>query len=157
MGRHHTGFRYMRSHDWGWFVATFISGVVLPITLIANTNPAQAGTMRGILIISLLCMMAFGGTLSVIGIYLRGTRHRPLIVGYAMEVGGVIALILAPALLSIVYGVNTVISGTTPTGSMLSLAIAAPYTARLLDIVFGHLAPRKRRGSSDSVDQSEDG
>lgn len=157
MGRGHTGFRFMRKSDWGWLVAKLVSGVLLPITLIIGMDPKTGTTVRGILILSLLCLMVFGGLLCMVGIVLRGTRHRPLIVGYAMEVGGLTALVLGPVLLSFVYGVNSVMNGTVPTGSLLSLAIAAPYAARYIDIVSGHLAPKSGDATVHRTEPTKDG
>lgn len=152
----HTGFRFMRKSDWGWLAAKLVSGVLLPVALVLDMAPARFTTMRGILILSLLCLMVFGGLVCMVGITLRGTLHRPLIVGYALEVGGLTALVLGPVMLSVIYGINSFERGSPPTGSLLCLAIAAPYVARYIDIVSVHLAPRTGEAAVDTA-PSKDG
>lgn len=157
MRQRHTGFRFIRRNDWGWIIANFASGILLPVALIVAMDPIAPGNVRGILILSLLCLMVFGGLLGILGIILRGTRHRPIIVGYAIEVGGLTALVLGPVLLSIVYGMNAYATGSVPTGSLLCLAISAPYAARYIDIVFAHLIPKNGRDTARKAAPTKDG
>jgi hypothetical protein len=144
MRRANTGFRYMHRTDWGWLAAKTVTGVILPLTLFLNMPiSVRNGTVSGYVVVALLGLMLLGGLLSITGILLRGTQVRPLIVGYAIEMGGILALILSLAILAAVYGISAVNEGSSITAPVLCLAIAAPFVARGLDVMFYHLAPKK--------------
>ena len=151
MNRVLMGLQHMHKTDWGWLVAKIVSGVLLPIALIESGDRTSVAFP---VIMSLLSLMLLGGLLSVLGILLRGTRHKPLIVGYAIEVGGLTALILGPVILAFVYAIPAFTHGRFSTGALLCIAIAAPFGARLIDILYDHLVPKKE---ADPIEQPPSG
>ena len=88
-----TGIRYLTARDWAWAHFKVFIGVLLPImALIQPPSVARTRELNPSLIHVLLIMMLFGGLLCIIAVFLRGTKVQPLIVGYTLELGGLIFL-----------------------------------------------------------------
>lgn len=140
------GLRYLVANDWAWVFAKLTSGIFLPLSLlenITNSSAIQAGTISQMVYTSLMCLMIFGGSLSIIGIMARSTRVKPLIVGYAIEMGGLIPLALSPLMLAIIYLGSSIQSGGGLSGFALCLSLSALFVARFADIYIHHLASKK--------------
>lgn len=144
------GLRYLVANDWAWVFAKITSGIFLPIALlenIANSPSIQSGTISEMVYTSLMCLMIFGGSLSLIGIFARSTRIKPLIVGYAIEMGGLIPLAISPLFLSIIFLLSSVKTGGGLSGFALCLSLAALFAARFTDIYIHHLTSKKEHES----------
>jgi len=140
------GLRHLVANDWAWVFAKITSGILLPIALLENlpdSPSVQNGTISQMVYTSLMCLMIFGGSLSIIGIFARSTRLRPLIVGYAIEMGGLIPLAIAPLFLSIIFLVSSIRSGGGLSGFALCISLTALFVARFTDIYIHHLASKK--------------
>lgn len=140
------GLRYLVANDWAWVFAKITSGIFLPIALLENMNNSssvQSGTISQMVYTSLMCLMIFGGSLSLIGIFARSTRIRPLIVGYAIEMGGLIPLAISPLFLSVIYLTSSIKTGGGLSGFALCLSLAALFAARFTDIYIHHLTSKK--------------
>jgi hypothetical protein len=140
------GFRYLVANDWAWVFAKITSGIFLPLALLENISSSssiQNGVISEMVYTSLMCLMIFGGSLSIIGILARATRVRPLIVGYAIEMGGLIPLAIAPLFLSIIFLAGSIKSGGGLSGFALCLSLAALFAARFTDIYTHHLSSKK--------------
>lgn len=140
------GLRYLVANDWAWVFAKVTSGILLPIALLENINDSasvQSGTISTMVYTALMCLMIFGGSLSIIGIMARSTRIKPLIVGYAIEMGGLIPLALSPLMLSIILLGSSIKTGGGISGFALCLSLSALFVARFTDIYVHHLASKK--------------
>lgn len=139
----------MTRTDWGWVVAKTVTGLVLPAALFTWTPLAvKEGRLSQGVLAAVLAFMILGGLLSIIGIVLRGTRVRPLLVGYAIEIAGIVSLILGPLILAGIYTTNAVITGNNPTGAVFCLCLAAPFVARGMDIMYTHLRPKSENDTA---------
>lgn len=144
------GLRYLVANDWAWVFAKLTSGIFLPLSLLenlANSPSVRNGTIGPIVYTSLMCLMIFGGSLSIIGIMARSTRVKPLIVGYAIEMGGLIPLALSPLMLSIIFLANSINTGGGLSGFALCLSLTALFVARFADIYIHHLTSKKEHES----------
>lgn len=140
------GLRYLVANDWAWVFAKITSGILLPLALLENmpnSSAVSSGTISAMVYTSLMCLMIFGGSLSIIGILARSTRVRPLIVGYAIEMGGLIPLALSPLMLAVIYMGNSIQTGGGLSGFALCLSLSALFVARFTDIYIHHLASKK--------------
>ena len=140
------GLRYLVANDWAWVFAKITSGLLLPLALLENMSGSPSirnGTVSEVVFTSLTCLMIFGGALSIIGIFARSTRVKPLIVGYAIEMGGLIPLAIAPLFLSIIFLASSIQTGGGLSGFALCLSLSALFVARFTDIYIHHLASKK--------------
>jgi hypothetical protein len=144
------GLRYLVANDWAWVFAKITSGIFLPISILetmGNSASVRNGTVSEMVYTSLMCLMIFGGSLSLIGIFARSTRVKPLIVGYAIEMGGLIPLALGPLFLSIILLMSSIRSGGGITGFALCISLTALFVARFTDIYIHHLTSKKEHES----------
>jgi hypothetical protein len=145
------GLRYLVVNDWAWIFAKLSAGILMPLSIIdalGQTAAVRNGTVNATVLSALMYMMLFGGLLSISGILARGTRLRPLIVGYAIEIAGIIPLMVGPLLLSAIYLVSSINSGGTMTGFTLCLSLSALFIARFTDIYVHHLSSKKDHESA---------
>lgn len=133
----------MERTDWGWVFAKATTGLMLPIVLfIWVPQSVREGRPNSGVLMALIGLMLLGGVMSIVGIILRGTRVRPMIVGYAIEMAGIVSLVLGPLILGTIYGTQAAINGGSPIGALLCLCLASPFVARGMDIMYIHLAPK---------------
>lgn len=140
------GLRFVTFADWTWLAAKTIAAGIMPIAVIVSAHDSQSVRTRtvSLFVLDLLMyLMISGGLLSIFGILLRGTRVRPLIVGYAFELGGLVPLVLGPLLLAIIYTVSAIATGGSMVGPMLCLGLSALFFARATDILTQHLMPKR--------------
>ena len=90
-----------------------------------------------------MLLIFIGAIMSIIGMLLRGTQTQPMIVGYSIEIVGLIFLFTGPFLLCVGYTYNSAVNGTTFTGAGLCYAIAAALVARFIDVYFHTLEGKK--------------
>lgn len=146
--RYFHGFRYLMANDWGWVAAKVVGGIMMPLVVldsISQSTAVRSGTISAFILTTLMYVMLAGGVLSFAGITARATRVRPLIVGYAIEIGGLVCLISSPMLLAIIYFATAIANGTGWTGPILCLSLAALFAARAIDIYVHHIMPKKER------------
>jgi hypothetical protein len=92
-------------------------------------------------------MLLVGGLISIVGMLARGTRIKPLIVGYAIEMCGLIPLIAGPTLLAVIYAVSSATGGAASLiGFSFCYALSAALFARYVDTHLHHLTQRKSAG-----------
>lgn len=131
------GLPFLDARDWGWaHFKVFIGGVTPIMALIQPPASVTSGNLDGTLVVILLSMVIVGGVLSVVGVLLRGTRVQPLIVGYTLELGGLIFLGGGFLLLTIGYFYNAVLTGSTILGALFCYSIFAALLARFIDVYF---------------------
>ena len=152
---------HMGRQDIGWLAAKTVTGVIFPVSLFVWAPASvREGTISGLVIYSLLGMMLFGGVLSIAGILVRVLCIKPPIIGYALEIGGIIALISGPLLLGAVYLAHAMRVGIPPTGVIFCMALGFPFIARMMDILATKLAPKAKAspvttGDSDEAPQED--
>lgn len=138
------GLKFVSKQDWAWIHFKTAIGILCPT--LAWINPPQAvssGLVTGWVMNMILVMLLFGGLISITGLLLRGTRVRPLIVGYAFEMCGLIPLIAGPILLCFIYAVSAVLGATGPSswvGFAFCYSLTAALFARYVDTLINHLA-----------------
>lgn len=138
------GLPFLDARDWGWAHFKAIIGGLLPImALVQPPSTVRTGNLDGTLVIILLSMMLVGGIFCVTGVFLRGTRVQPLIVGYSLELGGLIFLGSGVLLLTIGYFYNSLVEGSTMLGAVFCYAIFAGLLARFIDVYFHTLEGKK--------------
>jgi uncharacterized membrane protein len=124
----------------------FAIGLLVPYLVLFSTNGALSGrTLDAALIRTLLIIMCLGSVLSIIGVLLRGTRVQPLIVGYSIEICGLIFLFTGPFLLSVGYTYAAMQVGSSLVSAGLCYAISAALLARFIDVYF-HTLESKQPG-----------
>lgn len=142
------GLKYVQKNDWAWIHAKIAIGILCP--LMAFMNP-PAATRTGIVHVQVLnlvlMMLVFGGLISIVGLLLRGTRIKPRIVGYAIEMAGLIPLIAGPFFLSLIY-LSTGLSGgpSALVGFAFTYTLAAILFARYVDTLMHHLTSSRSEG-----------
>lgn len=138
------GIKYLDARDWGWAHFKVFIGGVLPIMAILNPPvTVTSGNLDYRLVFTLLIMMSVGGLFSVVGVFLRGTKVQPLIVGYTLELGGLIFLGSGMLLLTTGYFYNSVVSGTSLLGGVFCYSLFAALLARFIDVYFHTLESKK--------------
>lgn len=147
------GLKYIEKDDWAWIHAKIAIGVLCP--LMAFLNP-PAATREGIVHVQVLnlvlIMLVVGGIISIVGLVVRGTRIKPRIVGYAIEMAGLIPLIAGPFFLSLIYLVTGVSGGTSSlVGFAFCYTLAAILFARYVDTLLHHLTSSKGDGDGKSL------
>lgn len=141
------GLKHIRKDDWAWIHAKAAIGILCP--MMAFVNPPLAtrnGQMQVSVLYLVLCMLAVGGILSIIGLLLRGTRIKPSIVGYAFEMAGLIPLIAGPFFMSLIYLVTASQNGASLLGFGFTYALAAILFARYVDILIHRLVQVESKG-----------
>jgi hypothetical protein len=141
------GLKYIQRNDWAWIHFKVSIGILCP--LMAWLNPpavTRTGLVSAWVMNMILIMLLVGGLLSIVGLLLRGTRIRPLIVGYAFEMAGLIPLIAGPSLLALTYVVSSM-TGAGPSslvGFAFCYSLAAALIARYVDTLLHHLIAKKK-------------
>lgn len=140
------GLRYLKKNDWAWLHFTLSIGVLCPvITLLNPPQAVRTGLVAGTVMNLVIGMLLLGGLVSAIGLLIRTTKVRPLIVGYAIEMAGLIPLMAGPGLLAVVYLVSA-FTARGP-GSLVGFAfcysLVAALFARYVDTLLHHLASKK--------------
>lgn len=144
MRRFLLGLRLIDPRDWGWIHFKFAIGLLVPwLAFVSAPAPVSNRNLDGGLVRILLLLMLTGAALSILGMLLRGTQVQPLIVGYSIEIVGLIFLFTGPFMLSIGYTYNSWTNGTTFTAAGLCYAIAAALLARFIDVYFHTLEGKK--------------
>lgn len=146
MHRFVRGLRYMTRSDWAWLHAKLSLAFLCSFMTIYNPPSAvRHGLVSQNVILLVVLMMLMGGIISVIGILLRGTRIRPMIIGYAFELAGLIPLIAGPLLISGVYLWAAIEADVTSTllGFAFTYSLAALLFARFIDIQQHHLSSKR--------------
>ena len=142
------GLRYVQKVDWAWIHAKMSIGILCPLMAFLNPPAATRNGMVNPAVMNLiLLMLAAGGIISIIGLLVRGTRIRPLIVGYAIEMAGLIPLIAGPLFLAIIY-LSTAIGGgvSSLVGFAFCYTLASILFARYIDTLLHHLTHMRRDG-----------
>lgn len=140
------GLRYMTFGDWAWLVAKLMTGILAPLTVFVSVPMAvSTGLLQMGTFYSVMALMALGGLLCATGLLLRGTRLRPMIVGYAFELAGLIPLMSAPFMLAAIYLMIAMASGKTATllGASFCFALTSLIFARFADILSLRLATKE--------------
>lgn len=146
MHRFIKGLRYMTRSDWFWLHAKLALSVMCPIMTFINPPMAVSRGLVGPAVMNLVIFMILsGGLVSSLGILLRGTRSRPMLVGYAFEIAGLVPLICGPFLIAGVYLVvaSNQDTPTTLIGFAFTYSLGALLLARLVDIQQHHLASKR--------------
>lgn len=143
------GLRYMGAQDYGWLTAKLVAGVIMPLSLLeaisrSKVEAINQGTVSVLVMTAIMLLMLGGGLLSIVGILLRGTQYRPLIVGYAFELGGLVLLMISPVLLAVPLFITAITKGGPFSGTGLCLALATLFIARYIDLLINQLASRKK-------------
>lgn len=141
------GLKYIQKNDWAWMHFKFAIGILCPV--MAWINPpavTRTGLVSAWAMNLILLMLFVGGLISIVGLLLRGTRVRPLIVGYAFEMAGLIPLIAGPSLLALTYLASS-FSRAGPSalvGFAFCYSLAAALLARYVDTLLHHLVAKKK-------------
>jgi hypothetical protein len=144
MRRFILGLKLVDPRDWGWIHFKAAIGILVPVLIfLSPPAPVTAQRLDGNLVRVLVILIFVGSILSIIGMLLRGTQTQPMIVGYSIEIVGLIFLFTGPFLLCIGYTYNSWAQGTTYTAAGLCYAIAAALVARFIDVYFHTLEGKK--------------
>jgi phosphotransferase system glucose/maltose/N-acetylglucosamine-specific IIC component len=144
MHRFIQGLKLVDPRDWGWIHFKAAIGILVPLLIFLSPPSSVASQRLAPGLVRVLVLLIFvGAILSIIGMLLRGTQTQPMIVGYSIEIVGLIFLFTGPFLLCIGYTYNAWQQGTTYTGAGLCYAIAAALLARFIDVYFHTLEGKK--------------
>lgn len=140
------GLKYVQKNDWAWMHFKAAIGILLPLMCWINPPVATRTGLVGTPVMhAILIMLLVGGLISIVGMLARATRVRPLIVGYAIEMCGLIPLIAGPTLMAVIYAVSAYTGGASSlVGFAFCYALSAALFARYVDTHLHHLTSRKK-------------
>lgn len=149
------GLKYVGKDDWAWIHAKAAIGILCP--LMAFINP-PAATRTGVVHIQvlnlILLMLAIGGIISIVGLLVRGARIKPQLVGYAIEMAGLVPLIAGPFLLSVIYLVTAATGGVASlVGFAFTYTLSAILFARYVDTLLHHLTASTTDGGAETKNE----
>lgn len=140
------GLRFLDGRDWGWIHFKIAIGILVPLlAFISAPAPVTMRTLDAGIVRILISVMAAGAILCILGILLRATRVQPLIVGYSVEIAGLVFLFTGPFFLSIGYAYMAFSNGTTYVAAGFCYALSAAMMARFIDVYF-HTLESKQPG-----------
>lgn len=144
MRRFILGLKLVDPRDWGWIHFKAAIGILVPAMIwFGPPAPVTAQRLDGGLVRVLVLLIFVGAILSIMGMLLRGTQVQPMIVGYSVEIVGLIFLFTGPFLLCIGYTYNSWIQGSSFAGASFCYALAAALVARFIDVYFHTLEGKK--------------